>query len=152
MKKDFIILGPINSIKYNDMFPYIMSREVFVKAPNDNLLSTGTLFIDNKGDKVRVPCVWYSNLDSKHLYRKIELTKTYSADLYPKYDNYDAINVDKIKDIPKDYSGVMGVPITAVVLSPEQIEIINVLKGRGDAKINGIRKFARIGIKLKNSE
>lgn len=78
--------------------------------------------------------IWYTNLDHNKRHEDIVLYKTYYGheNDYPKYDNYNAINIDKVKDIPLDFPGVMGVPITFLnKYNPEQFEII----GRADANI-----------------
>ena len=68
---------------------------------------------------------WYTNLDIKQRHEELILVKRFSEELYPKYDNYDAVNVDKVTDIPCDYAGVMGVPITFMdKYSPDQFKII----------------------------
>jgi hypothetical protein len=97
---------------------------------------------------------WFTNLDISKRHEEIILYKSYNPDEYPKYDNYDAINVDKIKDIPMDYDGVMGVPVTFMdKYNPDQFEIIgneydlNIDKGRG--YIKGKRMYSRIFIKNK---
>lgn len=70
--------------------------------------------------------IWFTNLDYKKRHEDIILYKTYNEADYPKYDNYDAINIDKTKDIPLDYPGAMGVPITFLnKYNPEQFEIID---------------------------
>jgi hypothetical protein len=97
---------------------------------------------------------WYTNMDTSKRHEKIALYRQYSPDNYPKYDNFDAINVDRVADIPYDYDGIMGVPITFLdKYNPDQIEIIGnektlgIKKGRG--YINGKRLYSRIFIKLK---
>ena len=76
------------------------------------------------------------------------LWKNYSADEFPHYDNYDAINVDKTSDIPCDYDGVIGVPITWLEkYNPEQFIILNLPSQNGAPKVNGKNKFKRIFIK-----
>ncbi len=79
----------------------------------------------------KVPAInWYTNLDTTKRHEKMILYKRYSPEEYPKYDNYDAINVDKVSEIPCDYDGVMGVPITFMgSFSPEQFEIIGMAHG-----------------------
>ena len=73
---------------------------------------------------------WFTNLDHKKRHEFLTLTEKYDPARYPKFDNYDAINVDKVKDIPKDYDGVMGVPITFLdKYNPEQFEIVQFRKG-----------------------
>ena len=78
----------------------------------------------------KVKSRWFTNLDVKKRHEKLVLTEKYDPAKYPKYDNYDAINVDKVKDIPKDWDGVMGVPITFLdKYNPEQFEIVQFRKG-----------------------
>ena len=97
---------------------------------------------------------WFTNLSHKKRNEEIILFKKYNKKEYPTYDNYDAINVDKVKEIPKDYNGVMGVPISFLDKhNPKQFEIVgneyslNIEKGRG--YINGKRMYSRIFIKRK---
>lgn len=101
---------------------------------------------------------WFTNLDVASRHEKMILWKSYTPDEYLKYDNYDAVEVGKISDIPVDYDGVMGVPITFIdKFNPEQFEIIGLdrytmpkecLVG-GRAAVNGKPKYARILIKKK---
>jgi hypothetical protein len=71
--------------------------------------------------------LWFTNLDNDNRHQEMALYKKYSAEEYPKYDNYDVINVDKVSDIPMDYDGVMGVPITFVAkYNPDQFEILGI--------------------------
>lgn len=174
--KKFIIMGNINAIKYKKFFPLI----------KDGLVWTGTLF--NKtmefilpddyqkwnyrmadGRKVgKVPAIaWYTNLDIKKHRKKLILVKKYAGheDEYPKYDNYDAIEVSKVADIPFDYDGVMGVPITFMdKYSPDQFEIVGIsselakpllIDGKrktGCFYINGRCLYERIAIRNKHPE
>ena len=103
--------------------------------------------------------VWYTNLDIKKHHEDLVLYKHYTPEEFPKYDNYDAINVDKTADIPCDYNGVMGVPITFLdKYNPEQFEIIgNIGSYAPDGYslssavyINGEKKFKRILIRRKH--
>lgn len=108
-----------------------------------------------------VPSYWFTNLDIDKTHEPLILTKNYKGheDRYPKYDNYDAINCDKVTDIPKDYYGVIGVPITFLAqYCPEQFRIVGldrytapkeVLVG-GRLAVNGKPKYARILIERKN--
>lgn len=121
--KKFLIIGNSNAITYKEIFPYIASGEWFIRSANGKI-SFIMRFTTSDGEERNVPSLWYTNLDSRHLYQSLELTKTYDPALYQKYDNYSAINVDRIKDIPYDYDGVMGVPISIVLFSPYQFEII----------------------------
>ncbi len=95
---------------------------------------------------------WFTNLDHKKRHEPLDLYKRYTPEEYPKYDNYDAINVDKTSEIPMDYDGVIGVPITFLdKYSPDQFEILGneydlkIEKGRG--YINGKRMYGRIFIR-----
>lgn len=87
---------------------------------------------DHRKGMIRVSGVtWFTNLDISKRHEDIILYKHYSPELYPKYDNYDAINIDKTSDIPVDYDGVMGVPITFLdKYNPEQFEIVEFRKGK----------------------
>lgn len=117
--KKFIFIGPQNIITYKEVFPLIKDNKLwlgythpkeFVK-PDGNFQKFGNIS-------------WFTNLEIKKRKEDLLLYKKYNAKDYPKYDNYDAINVDKVKDIPMDYYGVMGVPITFLdSYNPEQFEI-----------------------------
>ena len=113
-------------------------------------LKNGRKYIRVKGVR------WFTNLDYPQRHEELVLYKRYTPEEYPKYDNYDAINVDKTSDIPYDYDGVMGVPITFIdKYSPDQFEILgneydlNISKGRG--YINGKRMYSRIFIRNKGA-
>lgn len=122
--KKFLIIGNANAITYKEVLPLIAGGEIFVRTAKGTVCFV-MYFTKDNGEKARVPSVWYTNLDSRHLYKTLELTKTYDPAKYPRYDNYDAIEVSCIKDIPKDYDGVMGVPISIVLFSPEQFKILD---------------------------
>lgn len=136
--KKFLVIGNANAITYKEVFPYIASGEWFVRTKNGTV-DFVMYFVKDNGEKARVPSVWFTTLDSKHLYKTLELTKTYDPAKYPRYDNYDAIEVSCIKDIPKDYDGVMGVPISIVLFSPEQFKILDAR----DYTIDGCEKYDR---------
>jgi hypothetical protein len=110
---------------------------------------------NHKEGMIRVAGVnWFTNLEIKKRHENLILFKTYygNENNYPKYDNYDAINIDKTKDIPMDYEGIMGVPITFMdKYNPEQFEIIKFRKGDNekDLTINGKATYFRILIKNK---
>ena len=92
-------------------------------------------------------CRWFTNLPNKKRTEPMELWKEYKPEIYPKYDNYDAINVDKTHMIPKDYDGVMGVPISFLdKYCPTQFRIIKFRKGNDDKdlSINGVTPYFRI--------
>ena len=98
--------------------------------------------------------VWFSNIETTKRHDRLDLYKKYTPEEYPKYDNYDAINVDKTGDIPMDYDGVMGVPITFLdKYNPEQFEIVKFRKGNDekDLSIGGKYPYFRILIKKKGT-
>ena len=98
--------------------------------------------------------VWFTNLDIPKRHEELVLYKKYTPDEYPTYDNYNAINVNKTSDIPYDYDGVMGVPITFLdKYNPEQFEIIKFRKGDDDRdlSIDGKCPYFRILIRKKRS-
>ena len=132
--KDFIIVGHQNAITYKDIFKYIKENKIwlgygfkggashFINHHYEDYASSG----NHKEGMIRVSGVnWFTNLEIRKRHEDLILFKTYNPDEYPKYDNYDAINVDKTKDIPMDYDGHIGVPITFLdKYNPEQFEII----------------------------
>ena len=145
--KYFIILGNMNAITYKEVFPYIKNNTIQIGFTSGSL-SFDTPELDNKC----VCILWYTTLHIDKKYDILKLTKRYIPEAYPKYDNYDAINVDKVADIPEDYDGAMGVPISFLnKYNPNQFEIIgneyilNIDKGRG--YVAGKRMYSRIFIK-----
>ena len=135
-KKKFIIIGSINAIHYKETFKLIKANKVWLGCNNgtkayrvpDNY-ERGLCFIGADGNKYAQMgnTIWFTNLDYKKRYEDLILYKKYFGHEkeYPKYDNYDAINVDKVKDIPVDYDGDMGVPTTFLdKYNPNQFEIL----------------------------
>ena len=139
--KKFLILGNMNAITYKEVFKFIKENKLWsgygfnmsmvYKTPYSNTLEANQKFVIGKGYNpndgyVKVPAVnWYTNLDTDKRHEELILYKKYSLKEYPKYDNYDAIEVSKVSDIPMDYEGAMGVPITFLnKYNPEQFEII----------------------------
>lgn len=133
--KKFIIIGNTNAATYKDIFPYIKNNQLWVGVTNYNVGMYFELpddyedykYINSNGKKVgRVSTsCWWTNIVNKRRTDKIELWREYNPTDYPKYDNYDAIDVSKYEDIPMDYDGVMGVPITFLGhYNPTQFEII----------------------------
>ena len=119
--KDFLIIGNVIAIQAQNVFSYIFTKKLHLGF---NRVSH---FLKN-GVETPVSGIWYTSLPVYKEREYIELTKSYDPELYPKYDNYDAINVDKTKDIPKDYKGVMGVPITFLEhYNEKQFELIGML-------------------------
>ena len=101
------------------------------KTTYPNLLEANRQYVRAKGfdpDKnyVKTPAIaWFTNINMEKRHENLIMYKQYTPDEYPKYDNYDAINVDKVSDIPYDYEGIMGVPITFLdKYNPEQFEIV----------------------------
>lgn len=137
-EKNFLIIGNIMSVTCKEVFPYIMNNRVWFgpsitsgdrvfNVPDYYPLAAAGCGIDTKGRKyIRVKGVrWYTNLEHKKRHEELDLVCRYSANEYPKYDNYDAIDVGQTMDIPCDYEGAMGVPITFLdKYNPEQFDII----------------------------
>lgn len=120
--KKFVIIGNMNAATYKDVFPLLKNNKVwfgfnYVKEfiqPDGNSKKFGNI-------------LWYTNLDITKRHEELNLIEKYNPDRYPRYDNYDAINVNKVVDIPCDYAGVMGVPLTFLdKYNPGQFEIIGV--------------------------
>ena len=131
--KKFIVIGNKNAITYKEVFKHIKDNEMWLGVSTaDNFI-----VVDKTGNKTISKQVngltrWFTNLPHNKRYEKFIFTKTYKGheSEYPKYDNYDAIEVNKTKDIPSDYDGVMGVPITFLdKFNPEQFEIVAFRKG-----------------------
>ena len=136
--KKFVIIGHQNAITYKEIFPLIKENKIWLgygfKGSAGHFISkyedTATAG-DHREGMIRVSgVVWFTNLDIDKRHEELILYKTYNPEDYPKYDNYDAINVDKTSDIPCDYDGVMGVPITFLdKYNPTQFEIVEFRKG-----------------------
>ena len=138
--KKFIIIGNINAITYKEIFPLIKENKMWLgysihsgdrefRVPDDYPLNAAGYRVDNNGNKfIRVKGVrWFTNLDYIERHKNIDLYKRYTQEEFPKYDNYDAINVDVTTDIPEDYEGIMGVPITFLdYFNPDQFEILGI--------------------------
>ena len=120
--KKFLIIGNMNAITYKEVFPLIKENKVWLGVGKRSMD-----FVVPSGGTVNVNSVWYTNLDHNKRHKWLELTKTYNPTDYPKYDNYDAIEVSRTANIPKDYTGVMGVPISFLdKYCSEQFDIIGV--------------------------
>ena len=138
--KKFIVIGNVNAITYKEIAPLIRENKMWLGpsiksgdrefgVPDHYPLTAASHRIDDVGRKyVRIKGVrWFTNLDHEKRHEDLFLYKTYSPEAYPHYDNYDAINVNKTNDIPKDWDGVMGVPITFLdKYNPEQFEIMGI--------------------------
>lgn len=155
-QKEFIIIGNMNAIHYKEVFPLIRDNKLWIgpsihsgdrkfNVPDDYPLNAAGCGIDADGRKfIRVKGIrWFSNIDTEQRHENLILYKHYTPEEYPKYENFDAINVDKVVDIPCDYYGYIGVPDNFLdQYNPDQFEIIGL--GCGDlAKEIGIKKNYR---------
>lgn len=158
-KKKFLIIGPLNAIKYKETFPLLKDGKMWTgyKAFGGgmDMIFPPHLFDATKVKKYKVDpegryivnimgVIWFTNLDIPKRHQLLDLRGNYyRPENYPRYDNYDGIDVDKIENIPCDYSGMMGVPITFMQdYNPEQFELIGM--GTGDtAKEIGVTKNYR---------
>ena len=153
--KKFLILGDQNAITYKETFKLIKENKLWLgydnggtkwfQVPNDYNIQTESRIKIENGVKFfsmgRI--MWFTNLDTTKRHDKLILYKKYTPEEYAKYDNYGAINVDRVSDIPMDYDGVMGVPITFLdKYNPEQFEIIS----SNDIRLNEIAPFKEHGL------
>lgn len=169
--KKFLILGNQNAIIYKEVFKFIKENKLWLgydnggtkwfQVPMDYDIPTESRIKIENGIKYfsMGSVVWFTNLDTTKRHEEFTLYKKYTPEEYPKYDNYDAIEVSKVSEIPMDYDGVMGVPITFLdKYNPEQFEIIgsnrgvdqdpNRVYGRG-SHLNSKETFKRLFIKNK---
>ena len=153
-EKKFLIIGSLNAVKYSECFPFIMNNQMWLGNNNvhDFMQPDGTV---KKFGNIN----WYTNLDFAKRHEKIILWKEYNDKEYPKYETYDAIEVSKVTNIPVNYNGIMGVPISFMSkYNPEQFEIVGEFHHGSDnifdlAKpiINGKELYVRIAIRHINS-
>lgn len=157
-EKKFIIIGNINAVTYKEIFPLIQTDQIWLgpsihsgdrefEVPSSYPLTAAGIRIDDQGRRyIRVKGVrWFTNLDFPQRHQALILHKKYRPEEYPQYDNYDAINVNKTADIPCDYDGVMGVPITYLDKhNPDQFEILDandfIIGNRAPQKPHGLIK------------
>ena len=146
--KKYIIIGNINAITYKIVFKSIFYNKLFLGKTKINKFYTQTKEIKT------VACYWYTNIKIKKKIPFLKLTKKYNPEEYPKYDNYEAINVNKVAEIPVDYDGVMGVPITFLdKYNPDEFNILGQMANTnitdtnfGYPYVNGKKIYARIVI------
>lgn len=169
-EKKFLIIGNKNALTYKELFPLIKHNLIWTGYRG---FSGGMWFrsdYEGKTEKIvdgqkiiNVPSIWFTNLDIKKRHEELPLYKRYTPEEYPKYDNYDAINVNRTSDIPYDYNGAIGVPITFLdKYCPSQFEILDArdytnidkLKSKStylikdkDSAINGKPTYARMLIR-----
>lgn len=177
--KNFIIIGNQNAITYKEIFPLLQENKMWLGYKAGDMAFTVPDYYepretryweDEDGQKWRSlgNICWYTNLDIKKRHEDLILIRKYNPEDYPKYENYDVIEVSKVVDIPVDYPGVMGVPITFMdKYSPDQFEIIGMAEDNGkgysgeESKwdgenphcvIDGKNKFKRVFIRNKTPE
>jgi hypothetical protein len=134
--KKFLVIGNMNAIGYKEIFPHIKNNEMWLGTQYVKE------FVSDSGETKKFGNIlWYTNLDHKKRHEEIILYKKYNEAEYPKYDNYDAIEVSKVADIPFDYEGIMGVPITFLdKYCPDQFEIIGIAEGDSGKEL-GLKPF-----------
>lgn len=176
-KKKFLIIGNWNAISYKEIFPLIKGNKIWIGinsnrnfsgfiVPKHYPLSGTEARVDEKGNRIvssNNTC-WFTNLDNAKRHEELILYKKYDPEEYPTYDNYKAIEVSKVNNIPIDYDDVMGVPITFMnKYNPKQFEIIGAsdngvvdkkyklphFKKHNEPYINGKKQYKRIFIKHK---
>ena len=145
-EKKFLIIGNMNAIHYKEVFPLIKDNKIWtgykpfgggmnmIQIPEGfDPSKTKSYSINEHGQIIKniMGCIWFTNLDISKRHENIDLVCHYSPEEYPTYDNYNAIDVSKVQDIPYDYEGIMGVPDTILgQFNPDQFEIIGL--GCGD--------------------
>jgi hypothetical protein len=161
--KKFLIIGNTNAITYKEIFTLFKEDKIRTGYTNFNV---GMFFIvpddwenfhhidenGNKTARVSTSC-WFTNLEVEKHRQEITLYKKYDPKEYPKYDNYDAINVNTYTDIPYDYDGVIGVPITFIdKYNPNQFEIVKFRKGDDDKDLSVNGKYTYFRILIRNKK
>ena len=164
--KKFLIIGNQNAIHYREIFPLFKNNQIwlgygfrrncahFISRYQDTATDA-----DHRDGMIRVSGVtWFTNLEIDKRHEEIILYKTYNPVEYPHYDNFDAINVDKTQDIPVDYDGIIGVPMTFMYkYCPDQFDIVGILNHGCDNEydlakpiLNGKELYTRIAIRRKS--
>ena len=141
----FSLITNKNCVTYKEVFPLIKDNRLW-----SGFLNWGSMdFIVRHSKEIKnIPAIWVTNIKHGKLIKPLQLVKTYTPEEYPKYDNYNAIEVSKTKDIPIDYTGAIGVPISFLnKYCPEQFEILDALN---TPKINKSGIYKRLIIKHKN--
>ena len=156
--KNFLIIGNMNAVTYKVVFPLIKEGKMWLGVHANKTMRFVSPYenVQGDGNEISVPAVtWYTTLTNNRHNPPIQLTKRYNPTDYPKYDNYDAIEVSKTKGIPCDYDGVMGVPISFLgKWCSEQFEIVGYMASTitteynmGYPYINEEKGYARILIR-----
>lgn len=153
--KQFIVLGNLNALTYKEVFGHIQANELWLgyengakwfEVPDDYMFgSAGSIKVENGQKYIHMGnVIWFTNMDTNKRHETLDLFRRYKghASDYPHYDNYDAIEVSKVVNIPEDYDGVMGVPITFIdKYNPEQFEILGMTNGHDDYKIGPSKRY-----------
>lgn len=150
--KKFVIVGNQNAMTGKEIFSYLRENKLWLgyksgdmsfQVPDDSEPRKTRFWIDHNGKKWRSlgNACWYTNLDIQKRHEPLDLIERYDPEKYPKFDNYDAINVDKTLMIPSDYKGVMGVPVTMLqYYCPDQFEIVgHTHSGDDDPRVESLR-------------
>lgn len=149
--KKFLIIGNNNAITYRDFFPLLKDNKVWLGYNVNKTLEFRLNDNYEKWDRIengmkygKVPAItWFTNIDIKKRHEKMILYKKYEPEHYPKYENYDAIEVSKVAEIPDNFDGVMGVPITFLdKYNPEHFEIIGMAHGDAGVAL-GLKPYDR---------
>lgn len=174
-KKNFIVIGNQNAITYREIFELIKDNKIWLGVDNggtkwfqvpehyDIKTESRKKIKDGKKYFSLGSIMWYTNIETKKRNEELILYKTYNKEEYPNYDNYNAINVNKVAEIPLDFKGFMGVPITFIdKYNPKQFKLYGIMntgeinKGiryedtpHGRPLVNGVEKYLRILIKNK---
>jgi hypothetical protein len=164
--KKFVIVGNQNAISYKEIFVLIKANKLWLGVNNGDMAfmvpdyykpRDTRFWVDERGQKWRSlgNAAWFTNLDLAKRHEDLILYKTYNPEAYPTYDNYDAIEVSKITDIPADFDGVMGVPLTFLDKhNPDQFEILGLsgtsypttkTYGKKERVVDGVRKKSNTG-------
>ncbi len=153
-KKQFLIIGNANAITYKEIFGLIKENKIWLGVNTGGTMEFVTPHRYSSPQSgyrvVKIFARWFTNLDVSYRHRPLTLYAHYLPEEYPHYDNYDAINVNRVADIPKDWDGVMGVPISFLDKhNPEQFKIVRFRKGddEKDLVIKGKSPYFRILIK-----
>lgn len=147
-KKKFIIVGNINAVVCNSIFKLIKENKIWL-----GYTSPKAFMQQDNSIKMFGYIVWFTNVEIMRCQKDLYLYKKYNKKEYPKYDNYNAININNVKDIPMDYTGVMGVPLTFFKkYNPEQFEIINCRTCDNGKKLILNGKYLYSGFLIKNKK
>ncbi|MBP3227222.1 MAG: adenine-specific methyltransferase EcoRI family protein, partial [Bacteroidaceae bacterium] len=156
--KKFLIIGNMNALHYKEVFPLIKEGKIWtgfksfgggmdmIQSPRGfDPAKTKSYSINGRGQIIKniMGCIWFTNLDHSKRHEELDLVCRYNPEDYPTYENYDAIEVSKVSDIPCDWDGAMGVPTTFLDrYNPEQFELIGLAEGELGKEL-GLRPFDR---------